>query len=110
MRIDLLRGQTGARGRALFDLGSMLILSSTVTLIAVMSWPVLARSLANSSTANTPLETPLAWVQTPWFLGWVWFAVVSWLTFVAAVMLVRKGEFSQSEAAIGTFGEKEAVR
>jgi TRAP-type mannitol/chloroaromatic compound transport system permease small subunit len=110
VRIDLLRGQTGARGRALFDLGSMLILSSTVTLIAVMSWPVLARSLANLSTANTPLETPLAWVQTPWFLGWVWFAVVSWLTFVAAVMLVRKGEFSQSEAAIGTFGEKEAVR
>jgi TRAP-type C4-dicarboxylate transport system permease small subunit len=109
VRIDLLRGRVGARGRALFDLGSMLVLSSTVTLIALMSWPVLARSLANSSKANTPLETPLAWVQFPWFAGWAWFAIVAWLTFIAAAILVRKGEFSQSEAAIGTFGEEEAA-
>jgi len=110
VRIDLLRGQVSARGRAMFDLGSMLVLSSTVTLIAVMSWPVLARSIANSSKANTPLETPLAWVQAPWFAGWVWFSVVAWLTFIAAAMLVRKGEFTQSEAAIGAFGEEEAVK
>lgn len=109
VRIDLLRGRVAARGRALFDLGSLLVLSSTVTIIAVTSWPVLARSITNSSNANTPLETPLAWVQTPWFLGWVWFAVVSWLTFVAAVMLVRKGEFSEAEAVIGTFGEEETA-
>lgn len=109
VRIDLLRSRAAARGRAMFDLGSMVVMSSTVTLIAVMSWPVVSRSLANGSTTNTPLETPLAWVQLPWFLGWVWFAVVSWLTFVAAVMLVRKGEFSQSEAAIGAFGEEEAA-
>lgn len=110
VRIDLLRGQVGTRGRALFDLGSMVVLSSTVTLIAVMSWPVLARSLANSSTANTPLETPLAWVQGPWFAGWIWFAICAWLTFVAAALLVLKGDFTQSEAAIGIIGEEEAVK
>jgi len=109
VRIDLLRGQTGRLGRAVFDLFSMLILSGTVTLIALKSWPVLSRSLDNSSRANTPLETPLALVQGPWFAGWVWFAIVAWLTFIAALMLVLKGEFSQSEAAIGIFGEEESA-
>ncbi|KNG92832.1 TRAP transporter small permease subunit [Pseudaestuariivita atlantica] len=107
VRIDILRSRTGQLGRAVFDLFSMTVVAATVTLIAVKCWPVLARSLANSSRANTPLETPLAWVQTPWFAGWIWFAVVSWLTLIAAVLLVVKGRFEQSEAAIGCFGEGE---
>ena len=106
VRIDLLRGRVGRLGRSLFDLFSMLILSGTITLIALRSWPVLARSLDNSSRANTPLETPLAWVQAPWFAGWLFFAIVAWLTFLAALLLVLRGEFEQAEAAIGTFGEE----
>lgn len=110
VRIDLLRGRTGALGRAIFDLFAMAVLSATVTLIALKCWPVLARSLANGSRANTPLETPLALVQVPWFLGWAWFAVVSWLVMAAALMLVLQGRFEQSEAAIGAFGEEETVQ
>ena len=110
VRIDILRGRTGNLGRAVFDLFAMAVLAGTVTLIAVKCWPVLARSLANSSRANTPLETPLALVQGPWFAGWIWFAVVSWLTFAAALMLVLKGRFAESEAAIGAFGEEEALK
>ena len=102
-----LRTRTGQLGRAIFDLFSMAVMAGTVTLIAVKCWPVLSRSLENSSRANTPLETPLAWVQAPWFAGWVWFAIVSWLTLVAAAMLVVKGRFEESEAAIGCFGEEE---
>ena len=110
VRIDILRGRVGSIGRALFDLFSMLLLSATVTLIAIKAWPVLARSLANASRANTPLETPLAWVQLPWFSGWLWFAIVAWLTFIIALLMVIRGEFSQSEAAIGSFaGEAEHV-
>lgn len=110
VRIDLLRGRTGALGRAIFDLFAMAVLSGTVTLIALKCWPVLARSLANGSRANTPLETPLALVQVPWFLGWAWFAIVAWLTFAAALMLVLRGNFEQSEAAIGAFGEEETLQ
>ena len=108
VRIDFLRGRLHALGRSLFDLFSMFILSSTITLIAIRCWPVVERSLDNSSRANTPLETPLALVQLPWFAGWFWFAIVAWLTLFAAVLLVLRGEFSQSEAAIGTFGEEDA--
>jgi TRAP-type C4-dicarboxylate transport system permease small subunit len=110
VRIDILRGRATTRGRALFDLTAMLALAGTVTLIAIKGWPVLSRSLANSSRANTPLETPLALVQAPWLAGWIWFAIVSWLTFVAALMLVARKDFAASEAAIGTFGELDALK
>ncbi|WP_246100882.1 TRAP transporter small permease subunit [Palleronia caenipelagi] len=107
VRIDILRGRAGQLGRSLFDLFSMTVLSATITLIAIRCWPVVARSLANDSRANTPLETPLALVQVPWFIGWAWFAIVAWLTLVAAILLIARGEFEQSEAAIGAFGEAE---
>lgn len=110
VRIDFLRQRVGALGRSLFDLFSMTVLSLTVTLIAVRCWPIVARSLDNGSRANTPLETPLVWVQLPWFAGWVWFAIVAWLTLFSAVLLVLRGEFEQSEAAIGCFGEEEQVK
>ncbi|MCE0504044.1 TRAP transporter small permease [Roseivivax sp. GX 12232] len=110
VRIDLLRSRAGARGRAGFDLVSLAILASTVTLIAVKCWPVLERSLVNGSRANTPLETPLALVQLPWFAGWIWFAVSAWATLLAAGALVMRGDFAGSDAAIGTFGEAEQAR
>lgn len=110
VRIDLLRRRAGRLGRALFDLFSMAVLTVTITLIAVKCWPVLERSLANSSRANTPLETPLAWVQTPWFLGWVWFAIVAWLTLIAAVLMVVRGRFDAAEEAIGCFGEEDMAQ
>jgi len=109
VRIDILRSRNGPKGRAAFDLFSMLVLSGVVTLIAVKAWPVLDRSLSMGSRANTPLETLLWTVQLPWFAGWVWFAAMSWLTFIAALMLVAQGKFGASEAAIGAFGEEETV-
>ncbi len=110
VRIHLLRRRSGRVGRALFDLVSMAVLTVTITLVAVKCWPVLERSLANSSRANTPLETPLAWVQAPWFLGWVWFAIVAWLTLIAAVLLVVRGRFDAAEETIGCFGEEDMAQ
>ena len=110
VRIDLLRTRLPGKGRALMDLLSLLVLSSVVTLVAWQCWPVLANSLQNGSTANTPLETPLAWVQTPWLLGWVWFAVTSWITLIAAAVLVLRGKLEASESAIGAFAETEMLQ
>lgn len=109
VRIDMLRARAGARGRAVFDLFAMTVLSVTITVIAWQCWPVLARSLANTSKANTPLETPLWIVQLPWFAGWVWFAAVAWLTLVAALLLIAQGRFEDSEAIVGVFAEQDAA-
>jgi len=109
VRIDIIRGRCAGLGRAAFDLFSLTVLAGTITLIAVQSWPVLARSLDNGSRANTPLETPLASVQTPWFAGWVWFALMAWLTLLVSIVLVAKGEFDRADAVIGTQSETEAA-
>lgn len=110
VRIDFLRSTVATKGRVLFDLLAMIVLTGTVTLIAFRCWPVLERSIANLSRANTPLETPLWLVQLPWFAGWLWFAVVSWLTLVAALVLFARGDHSTAEAAIGVFAENEAAQ
>lgn len=109
VRIDLLRSRCASLGRALFDLFSMVVLSGTIVVIAFRCWPVLERSLKNGSTANTPLETPLAWVQAPWFAGWLWFAVMACLTTLAALVLILKGRYGEAEEAIGTIGEQDQL-
>ncbi len=108
VRIDLLRGRVAHKGRVLFDLFAMLSLASTITLIAYWCWPVLSRSLANGSRANTPLETPLALVQVPWFAGWVYFMLVAWLTCIAAVQLFISKDYKAAESAIGLVNEVDA--
>lgn len=110
VRIDILRSRTPTPARAMFDLVAMLALAGTVTMIAIRGWPVLSRSLANSSRANTPLETPLALVQTPWLAGWIWFAIVAWLTFIAALILILNKDFAKADKAIGTYGELDALK
>lgn len=109
VRIDILRSRSNTFGRNLFDLFSMIVLTATITLIAFKCWPVVEKSIANTSRANTSLETPLWIVQLPWFGGWVWFALMAWLTLLAALSLFLKGRFQDTEAAIGAFSEQESA-
>jgi TRAP-type C4-dicarboxylate transport system permease small subunit len=109
VRIDLLRSRVATRGRVMFDLFSMLVLTVTISLIAIRCWPVLAKSIANESRANTVLETPLWIVQLPWFAGWAWFALMSWLALLAALVLFVQGRFDETESAIGAFAEQDAL-
>lgn len=107
VRIDFLRSLLRSRIRVGMDLFSMFSLAATVSIIAVQCWPVLATTLKNGSRANTPLETPLALVQIPWMLGWVWFALSAWLTLMASFLLLARGEFDKVENTIGVFPEVE---
>ena len=80
---------------------SSVVTAITVTLIAWRAWPVLERSLLNSSRANTPLETPLAWVQTPWMLGWAWFAFTAWALLALALWALLRGDGDTARRAAG---------
>ncbi|MFL4472171.1 TRAP transporter small permease subunit [Tateyamaria armeniaca] len=110
VRIDLLRTRFQSFGKALFDVFSMIVMTGVVITIAIKAWPVVERSLTNGSRANTPLETPLALVQLPWFAGWVWFAVMSTLTTVAALSLLVKRRYSDTETIAGAFAEQEMLQ
>lgn len=110
VRIDLLRARAASFGRAMFDLFAMVVMTGVVITIALKSWPVVARSLANGSRANTPLETPLALVQVPWFAGWVWFAVMSSIVTLAALSLIVKKRHAETERFIGAFAEQDSLQ
>ena len=110
IRIDLLRSRTQGMLRALFDVFAMVVMSAVVVVIAIQCWPVVERAIDNGSRANTPLATPLAWVQVPWFAGWVWFAVMSCLVTLAAINLVLRGRAAETEPFIGAFAEQDALR
>ncbi len=110
VRIDLLRARTASFGRALFDLFAMVVMTGVIVTIALKSWPVVARSLSNGSRANTPLETPLALVQIPWFAGWVWFAVMSCLVTLAALSLILKKRHAETESFVGAFAEQDTLK
>lgn len=62
VRIDVLRTRLAAKSRAVLDMLAMASLSGVLAAIAWRCWPVVERSRSNGSRANTPLETPLAWV------------------------------------------------
>lgn len=110
VRIDLLRTRMQNFGRCLFDVFSMIVMSGVVITIAIKAWPVVERSLTNGSRANTPLETPLILVQMPWFAGWVWFALMSSLTTLAALSLLLKRRFDETEQFVGAFAEQDTLQ
>ncbi|MBE0412704.1 TRAP transporter small permease subunit [Yoonia sp.] len=110
VRIDLLRSRVQTFGRALFDVFAMVVMSGVIVMIAVKAWPVVERSIVNNSRANTPLETPLALVQVPWFAGWVWFALVSCLVTLAALSLLVKGRANETEGFVGAFAEQDTLQ
>nr|WP_232372768.1 TRAP transporter small permease [Acuticoccus mangrovi] len=101
VRIDVVRGRLPAPGRVLFDLLALVALSAVAVLVAFRAWPVLARSIANASRANTVLETPLWIPQAIWFGGLVWFAVMGCLLAVVGAGLFLSSQFAEAEAAIG---------
>ncbi|MGB1034753.1 MAG: TRAP transporter small permease subunit [Primorskyibacter sp.] len=110
VRIDILRTRFQSFGKALFDVFSICVMTGVVITIAIKSWPVVERSLVNGSRANTPLETPLIWVQAPWFAGWVWFALMSTLLTVAALSLLVKRRFGDTETIVGAFAEQDTLQ
>ena len=109
VRIDVLRARLAPPGRAALDLLALAATAGVLAAIAWRCWPVVARSLANGSRANTPLETPLAWVQLPWMAGWVWFALTVWAVTACALVLILRGDLAQAERAVGTQSEVEAA-
>lgn len=110
VRIDLLRSRVDSFKKSLFDVFSMIAMTGVVVTIAIKAWPVLERSIVNGSRANTPLETPLVWVQLPWFAGWVWFACMSSLVTLAALSLLLKRRHQETENFIGAFAEQETLQ
>lgn len=110
VRIDLARMKLLPMGRALTDLFAVTILTLTTVVIAMQSWPVLAKTLASGSRANTPLETPLWIPQAIWWSGWLWFAASAALLLLCALAQLARRNMPAVDALIGMRADAEEAR
>ncbi|MCK0767571.1 TRAP transporter small permease subunit [Chromohalobacter canadensis] len=83
IRIDVVHGRLPPFSQHALNIVSLLALNLVAWMIALNAYPVLAKSLANDSTANTPLATPQWIPQLLWAAGYCWFA------FTTSVMGLR---------------------
>lgn len=105
IRIEALRDRCGTNLKLAFDVLAIATVAVVITLVAFKGWPVVETSIRNESRANTPLETLLWTVQLPWFLGWVWFAVVAWTQFLASLVFIAQGKNDRALGLIGLSNE-----
>lgn len=82
IRIDVLYNKMGSKVKSLLDILSMLMTLIFISFLTYFALNVLLTSIDKSSTANTPLGTPLWIPQSLWVFGFVFFLVVVLLLFV----------------------------
>lgn len=110
VRIDLARMKLLPMGRALADVLAASILTATTLVIAVQTWPVLSKTIAAGSQANTPLETPLWIPQVIWWSGWLWFAFSASALLLCALSHLCRRDAPAVDAIIGVRPEVEEAQ
>ncbi|QEM80339.1 TRAP transporter small permease subunit [Halomonas binhaiensis] len=112
IRIDVVHGRLPVWSRHTLDVLAMAALNLVAWTIAIHAWPVLAKSLSNGSTANTPLATPLWIPQLVWLSGYIWFAIttsVLGLRVIAAIF-ARDGAALNAVAGVDHGSDQETAQ
>lgn len=101
-RVDLLLCRMPPMVRAILN---TLAAAATTAFAAFMAWRAIAtleESIALSSTASTPLQTPLWIPQTLWVIGLCTFAVTAAGLALAAVTHLVRGDIQRVNSFCGT--------
>lgn len=77
------------------------LLAGFAAVVSVVAWAMVADTLTHGSRSITPMRTPLAIVQVPWLLGWIFFAVTGFIIALAAALRLVKGDKAGADALIG---------
>jgi TRAP-type C4-dicarboxylate transport system permease small subunit len=110
VRIDVLYGALGPRGKAAFDLLAIVGLAVLVTAIVDRAGEIFLDNLAGSNRSNTPLRVPLAWPQGPWFAGFVLFLAATVLAFLRSARALIHGDLAGVSRTIGVPSQDEEVK
>lgn len=110
VRIDVLYGVLGPRGKAAFDLVAIVGLAVLVTAIVDRAGQIFLDNLASASRSNTPLRIPLAWPQGPWFAGFVLFLAATVLAFLRSARALIRGDLAGVSRTIGVPSQDEEVK
>ena len=102
VRIDTLYTLLPVRAAAAFDLLAMAAMVSLATFLAMQGWRVFAQSWSLGARALTQLNTPLSGPQALWVAGLAWFALVSILLMLRALVLLVQGDAAGVRGLLGT--------
>lgn len=105
IRIDMLYNHIGANLRWVLDMIALVCLCTIAILLAIYAYPVLEKSIQNSSLANTPMATPLWIPQIIWYAGIIWFVIAAVGTMLYASTLIIKGERGEFYQIVGAINE-----
>jgi len=101
IRIDVVHGRLPPWSQHTLNIVSLLALNLVAWTIALNAYPVLAKSLANDSTANTPLATPLWIPQLLWAAGYCWFAFTTSVIGLRVLVALCQRDTTTLDALIG---------
>lgn len=110
VRIDVLYGNLGARGKAAFDLIAITGLAILVLAIVDRTGELFLDNLSGANRSNTPLRIPLAWPQAPWLAGFLLFLAVTVLAFLRSVRALIRGDLATVTETIGVPSQDEEVK
>jgi TRAP-type mannitol/chloroaromatic compound transport system permease small subunit len=110
VRIDVLYGNLGARGKAVLDLIAIVGLAILVLAIVDRAGEIFFDNLAGSNRSNTPLRILLAWPQAFWFAGFVLFLIVTVLAFLRSLQALVRGDLATVSKTIGVPSQDEEVK
>ncbi|WP_367277004.1 TRAP transporter small permease subunit, partial [uncultured Salinicola sp.] len=101
IRIDVVHGRLPPLSQHALNIVSLLALNLVAWMIALNAYPVLAKSLTNGSTANTPLATPLWIPQLLWAAGYCWFAFTTSVMGLRVLVALFQRDAPTLDALIG---------
>lgn len=89
-RIELLLGRLSSNAQATLNSLAAVMLAVFASFMALRAWVALSESIEFGSRASTPLQTPLWVPQTIWFCGLSFFALVSVVMALHALVLLAR--------------------
>lgn len=105
IRIDILYERIHYKLRWVLDIIALMSLCKIALLLTIYAYPVLKKSIDNSSLSNTPLATPLWIPQVIWYIGIIWFCVSSFVIFFHAITLIFKHKRPEFDSTVGAVSE-----
>jgi len=100
IRVDILTAKLPGGLRIVFDLAAAIALAVIAIALAWYSYDVLAESWKLGARSQSTLRVPLILPQGIWWLGFVWFATVAFLTPLFAIARLLAHDRQGAEALI----------
>ncbi|MBB4019501.1 TRAP-type C4-dicarboxylate transport system permease small subunit [Chelatococcus caeni] len=107
VRVDVIYQHLPVRLSAVLDWISIVALGVFMAMLTFYAYDVVATSWAESSTANTPLGTPLYIPQGLWLAGLAWMCLVLALMLLRASIALVTGDIDTVKTIAGVRSAKE---